>query len=187
MNYPIATSSLNTQFSLEPLRNIVNPAHGFVPVDGIDDVKIIELHYDWGDEIEIRRSSNLFATLIKKNQQHRTQYADIVYAKFAMHFTGELKPIIIGARSGQLAVIDDVDDMTGNVLHHLSQDAKAKLLLTLYTWFNVQKMVITAPPPNKGGSIKKIRCGFSVLGCFSNAASLPAQLSFSTSAFQSER
>ena len=56
-------------FSLEKLGEIQSAAHNFVSIDGIDDIKLVELQYDWGGEIEIRKSGNLLGTLIQVKKQ----------------------------------------------------------------------------------------------------------------------
>lgn len=97
-------------FSLEKLRDIQTAAHNFATVNGIDDVKLVELQYDWGGEMEIRKSGNLLGTLIRKNGQESTKRAEIVYAKFSIRFEGNNTPRKVGIRSGNQATFGRDED-----------------------------------------------------------------------------
>lgn len=97
-------------FSLEKLRDIQTAAHSFATVDGIEDVKLVEIQYEWGGEMEIRKSGNLLGTLIRKNGQESTKKADIVYAKFSIRFEGNSTPRKVGIRSGNQATFGRDED-----------------------------------------------------------------------------
>ncbi|MDH5796850.1 MAG: hypothetical protein OEY79_04875, partial [Anaplasmataceae bacterium] len=73
-------------------------AHNFATVDGIEDVKLVELQYEWGGEIEIRKSGNLLGTLIYKNGLDSTKKADIIFAKFSIRFEDSKTPRKVGIR-----------------------------------------------------------------------------------------
>ena len=90
-------------FSLKKLQDIKTSAHDFATIDGVEEVKLVELQYDWGGEIEIRRSGNLLETLIRNNGQHGRKNTHIVYAKFSIRFNGHKKPRKVGIRAGNLA------------------------------------------------------------------------------------
>ena len=97
-------------FSLDKLGEIQSAAHNFVSIDGIEDVKLVELQYDWGGEIEIRKSGNLLGTLIRKNGLESTKKANIIYAKFSIRFAGNNTPRKIGIRSGNQATFGRDED-----------------------------------------------------------------------------
>lgn len=85
-------------------------AHNFATVDGIEDVKLVELQYEWGGEIEIRKSGNLLGTLIYKNGLDSTKKADIIFAKFSIRFEDSKTPRKVGIRSGNQATFGRDED-----------------------------------------------------------------------------
>ena len=91
------------KFSLEKLLDVDNPAHNFATTDGVEDVKLVEIHYEWGGETEIRKSGNLLNTLIRKNGQESTKRAAINFAKFSVKFEGVKKARPIDIRAGNRA------------------------------------------------------------------------------------
>ncbi|MCA3269163.1 MAG: hypothetical protein INF44_02315 [Thalassospira sp.] len=97
-------------FSLEKLREVNTAAYNFASTAGIEDVKLVELQYEWGGEIEIRKSGNLLSRLIKKNGQESTKKADIIYAKFSVRFEGNDTPRKVGIRSGNQATFGRDED-----------------------------------------------------------------------------
>jgi hypothetical protein len=97
-------------FSLEKLREVNIAAYNFASTAGIEDVKLVELQYEWGGEIEIRKSGNLLGRLIKKNGQESTKKADIIYAKFSVRFEGNDTPRKVGIRSGNQATFGRDED-----------------------------------------------------------------------------
>jgi len=97
-------------FSLDKLRDIQTAAHNFATVDSIEDVKLVELQYEWGGEIEIRKSGNLLGTLIYKNGLDSTKKADIIFAKFSIRFEDSKTPRKVGIRSGNQATFGRDED-----------------------------------------------------------------------------
>ncbi|MET3590403.1 hypothetical protein ABID23_001511 [Bartonella silvatica] len=114
------------------LREIQTTAHNFASVDGIEDVKLVELQYDWGGEIEIRKSENLLGTLIRKNGLESTSKANIIYAKFSVRFKGSNTPRKIGIRSGNQATFGRDEDS-----------------LMIEDWINDQQLIIPKNPPKE--------------------------------------
>lgn len=98
------------KFSLEKLRDVDNAAHSFATTDGVEDVKLVEIHYDWGGETEIRKSGNLLNTLIRKNGQESTKRAAINFAKFSVKFEGVKKARPIDIRAGNRATFSRDED-----------------------------------------------------------------------------
>ena len=97
-------------FSLDKLHEIQTASHNFASVDGIEDVKLVELQYDWGGKIEIRKSGNLLGTLIRKNGLESTSKANIIYAKFSIRFEGSNTPCKVDIRSGNQATFGRDED-----------------------------------------------------------------------------
>ncbi|WP_375657233.1 hypothetical protein [Bartonella sp. CM120XJJH] len=116
-------------FSLDKLREIQTSAHNFASVDGIEDVRLVELQYDWGGEIEIRKSGNLLGTLIRKNGLESTSKANIIYAKFSVCFEGNNTPRKVGIRSGNQATFGRDEDS-----------------LIIEDWINDQQLIIPKNP-----------------------------------------
>lgn len=116
-------------FSLDKLREIQTAAHNFASVDGIEDVKLVELQYDWGGEIEIRKSGNLLSTLIRKNGLESTSKANIIYAKFSVRFEGSNTPRKVGIRSGNQATFGRDEDS-----------------LIIEDWINDQQLIVPKNP-----------------------------------------
>ena len=52
------------KFSLKKLRKADDAAHNFATTESVKDVKLIEAHYDWSGEAEIKKSGNLLNRLI---------------------------------------------------------------------------------------------------------------------------
>ena len=98
------------KLSLEKLRDVDNAAHNFATTDGVEDVKLVEIHYDWGGETEIRKSGNLLNTLIRKNGQESTKRAAINFAKFSVKFEGVKKARPIDIRAGNRATFSRDED-----------------------------------------------------------------------------
>ncbi len=91
--------------------------------------KLVELQYDWGGEIEIRKSGNLLGTLIRKNGLESTSKANIIYAKFSVRFEGSNAPRKVGIRSGNQATFGRDEDS-----------------LIIEDWINDQQLVIPKNP-----------------------------------------
>ena len=98
------------KFSLEKLRDVDNAAHNFATTDGVEDVKLVEIHYDWGGETEIRKSGNLLNTLIRKNGQDSIKRVAIIFAKFSVKFEGVKKARPIDIRAGNRATFSRDED-----------------------------------------------------------------------------
>ena len=98
------------RFSLDKLREIDNAAHNFATVDGVEDVKLIEIHYDWGGETEIRKSGNLLHRLIQKNGLDSTKRAAITFAKFSVKFEDVKKARPIDIWAGNRATFSRDED-----------------------------------------------------------------------------
>lgn len=77
------------KFTLDPLRVDGEDSLVCVDVDGMEEVVLKEIHYYWGGpehEIEIRKASNFFEALKRRNRQI-PDAARIVQAKFEVKFT----------------------------------------------------------------------------------------------------
>jgi hypothetical protein len=97
-------------FSLEKLGTIDSATYDFATVSGIEDVKLVELQYEWGGEIEIRKSPNLLGRLIGNNAREVTKKAKISSAKFRVRFEGNDSPRVVRIQSGNQATFGRDDD-----------------------------------------------------------------------------
>ena len=88
MKIHLAASELSSNqanhLSLDALRNVTHPAHGFAITESIDDVILIKLQYNCGGQLETYQYGNVLVTLIKKNQQRCMRYADIMQGTFVI-------------------------------------------------------------------------------------------------------
>lgn len=127
-------------FSLEKLREIDSAAYDFATVSGVEDVKLVELQYEWGGEIEIRKSGNLLATLIRKNSQEATKRAKIVSANFNVRFNGSKTPRKVRIQSGNQARFGRDDDS-----------------LIIEEWINDQGLVEKSPNKPRQQNVETTR------------------------------
>lgn len=70
------------EFSLAELQKVEAPRNFLSP--GIKKATLVELTYDWGFEKEIRQSTDLQKTLIRRNKSELEKKPDIVSAKFKL-------------------------------------------------------------------------------------------------------
>lgn len=127
-------------FSLEKLREINSATYDFATVTGVDDVKLVELQYEWGGEIEIRKSGNLLATLIRKNGQEATKRAKIVAANFNVRFEGSKNPRKVRIQAGNQARFGRDDDS-----------------LIIEEWINDQGLVDRGSKKPRGQDVETVR------------------------------
>lgn len=98
------------RFSLEKLGTIDTANYDFATVTGIEDVKLVELQYEWGGEIEIRKSTNLLGRLIRNNAREESKKAKIASAKFRVWFEGNGSPRTVRIQAGNQASFGRDDD-----------------------------------------------------------------------------
>ncbi len=152
-----------THLSLDALRNVTHPAHGFAITEGIDDVILIKLQYNCGGQLDTHQSSNVWGTLIKKNQQRCMRYADIMQGTFVMQRTANSTPITVDIHPGKGVIT--IDDNQDNNLCTLPA-VIAEIKKIVCKWMKQAGFVITLPVASSSdkGIEKKIRSPFSLLG-----------------------
>ncbi len=184
-SHPISSNQIN-RLSLDALRNITHPAHGFAITEGIDDVILIKLQYNCGGQLETYQYGNVLVTLIKKNQQRCMRYADIMQGTFVIQRTGYSTPITVTISPDIGEVI--IEDNQLNTLPNQA-DVIAELKKVVWSWVHQAGFVITLPATSlhDEGNEKKTRYLFLLLGSFSQSAALSTQLYLFNAAFQSER
>lgn len=98
-------ASRKSKYTLEPLRLDGDSALVCADVEGLDWVRLRELHFYWGgafNEVEIRRASDLLAALAWRGYPISAK-ARMVCAKFEIKFTGVKKSRMLTIRPPNIA------------------------------------------------------------------------------------
>lgn len=82
------------KYTLEPLRRDGSASLECIDVDGLDSIKLKEVHYYWGgghNEIEVRKADDLFAAMDKRGRS-MPKGPKIIRASFQVKFTDSKTP-----------------------------------------------------------------------------------------------
>lgn len=101
---PLYFPAGKAKFTLDPLRADGEDSLVCVDVDGMESVVLREIHYYWGgpeNEVEIRKASNVFEALKRKNRKI-PERARISKAKFQVKFTDSKSPRMVAITSSNV-------------------------------------------------------------------------------------